>query len=541
MKTYSNVLSFMVLLCGLFFSCGSSSGERTIISTPVENIDKTPLKFAVLTENEKENWQHLDLLTDTIPGMSVDKAYDIIVKNRKGKTTIVAVIDSGVDITHEDLDGVIWKNKDEVANNGKDDDNNGYIDDINGWNFLGDTYYEQMEYTRLLASGDTSNPRYAEAQKEYNEAVQKYTNYKTQYEQLIKEVTTADQAISAHLGKENYTPEDVAAIKTTNESLSRSISVVKYVYSLDFDSVDKALEELNDQLTDINNWLDYRLNKSFKGRKTGDDVNDITDTKYGNNNVMPMNSKESHGTLVAGLIAAERKNNRGIRGVANNVLIMPLRVVSDADEYDKDVALAIRYAVDNGASIINGSFGKYYSPHADWVKDAIKYAASKNVLFVHASGNESLDIDAKTNFPNDELNATTEISDNFLSVGAVNPKYGSSLVADYSNYGKKNVDVFAPGSEVYSTQPNNKYDFADGTSFASPNAAGVAALVWSQHPNLTASQVKQILINSGLNLTTKVTVGGDPNNIKAFNTLSKSGKIINAYNALIMAEQMSAQ
>ncbi|SDB61595.1 Subtilase family protein [Flavobacteriaceae bacterium MAR_2010_188] len=541
MKIYNNTLKCIAVLCGLLFSCGSSNSNGTIISTPVENIDTRPLKYSVLTENEKQNWNHLDLIQDTIPGMSVDKAYDEIVKNKKGKTTIVAVIDSGIDITHEDLDGVIWTNKAEVPNNGKDDDNNGYIDDIHGWNFLGDTYYEQMEYTRLLASGDTSNPRYAEAQKEYNEAVQKYTTYKTQYGQLITEIKAADKAVATHLGKANYTKEDVSNIKTENESLARSVSIIKYVYTLDFDNVQTALVDLGAQLEDLNNWLDYRLNKSFKGRKTGDNVNDITDTKYGNNNVMPMKEGEVHGTFVAGIIAAERKNNRGIKGVANNVLIMPLRVVSDADEYDKDVALAIRYAVDNGAKIINGSFGKYYSPHPEWVQDAIKYAASKNVLFVHASGNESLDIDTKTNFPNDDLNATTEISDNFLSIGALNSKYGSGLVADYSNYGRKNVDIFAPGSQIYSTEPGNKYDYADGTSFASPNAAGVAALVWSQYPNLTASQVKSILINSGVDLTNKVSVGGDPNNVKSFNTISKSGKIVNAYNALIMAQQMSAQ
>jgi subtilisin family serine protease len=246
---------------------------------------------------------------------------------------------------------------------------------------------------------------------------------------------------------------------------------------------------------------------------------------------------DSHGTHVAGIIAAERNNGKGANGVANNVEIMSIRAVPNGDEYDKDIAKAIRYAVDNGATIINGSFGKSYSPHSDWVRDAIKYAAEKDVLIVHAAGNDSKDIDVEPNFPSDNINGT-EVADNYISVGALAPKYGSGLVAGFSNYGDKNVDIFAPGAQVYSTTPENEYDTKGGTSMAAPAIAGLAALLRSQYPNLSAVQVKDVILSSGLQLTTKVVVGGDSNDVQPFSNLSKTGRIANVYNALIMASKL---
>src|SRR5690606_823333 len=218
--------------------------------------------------------------------------------------------------------------------------------------------------------------------------------------------------------------------------------------------------------------------------------------------------------------------------------IMAIRAVPNGDEYDKDVALAIRYAVDNGASVINTSFGKYYSPHSDWVRDAIAYAGQHDVLIVNAAGNEGADLDKKDVYPNDAIGTGTEVSNNFITVGALGPKYGSNVVAGFSNYGKINVDVFAPGAEIYSTTPENEYDTTGGTSMASPAVAGVAALIRSYNPKLTAAQVKEVIVNSGLPLTNKVVVGGDANDVRPFAQLSKSGKIVNAYNALIMASQI---
>lgn len=522
----------------LFFGCGGAS--KSVISTPIENIDAMPLKISDLSETQKQTWGHLDLVTDTIPGMSVDKAYEEIIKNKKGQTTIVAVIDSGIDIDHEDLDGVVWTNTKEIANNGKDDDNNGYVDDIHGWNFLGDAYDEQLEYVRLLASGNTGDPRYAEAQKLYDEEIQKYTGYKTQYEQIMQQVTAADAAVSKHLKKDNYTQEEVNGIKTEDASLQQSIAVIKYVYSLDFDSISKFKNEIKEGLVEINDRLNYNLNRDFKGRTTGDNPDVLNDKPgYGNGNVKPKVKTESHGTHVAGIIAAERNNGKGVNGVANNVKIMALRAVPNGDEYDKDVALAIRYAVDNGAKVINGSFGKSFSPHSDWVRDAIKYAADKDVVFVHAAGNDGSDLDVDYNFPNDQVNNGAEVSNSFITVGSLDPLYGTKMVSSFSNYGKINVDVFAPGGKVYSTTPQNEYDTKGGTSMASPGVAGIAALIRSQYPSLTASQVKDIIVTSGLPLTTKVIVAGEANDVRDFSSLSRFGRIANAYNALVMAGELA--
>ncbi len=536
MKFYLKPQLYAVIAASLAFGCGGTSSG--VLSTPMENIDAMPLKVAPLTDTQMTTWGHLDLIKDTIPGMSVDKAYDEIIKNKKGKTTIVAVIDSGIDIDHEDLDGVIWSNPKEIANNGKDDDGNGYVDDIHGWNFLGDGYNEQLEYVRLLASGDKSNPRYQEAQTLYDAERKKYQDYKIQYDQILQQVTPADRAVSDYLKKSDYTQDDVNAIKTTDLKLMQSISVINYVYSLDVESVADFKEDIAEGLEEFNSRLNYNLNIDFKGRKTGDNPNVMNDKiGYGNNNVKPSVKTESHGTHVAGIIAAERNNNKGVNGVANNVQIMSLRAVPNGDEYDKDIALAIRYAVDNGARVINGSFGKSFSPHSEWVREAIKYASDNDVIFVHAAGNDGLNLDVDYNFPNDQVDNGKEVSDTFITVGSLDPTYGSKLVSSFSNYGKINVDVFAPGGDIYSTFPENEYKSIGGTSMASPAVAGIVALVWSQYPDLKAAQVKDLIVNSGLPLNTKVIVAGDATNVSPFITLSKSGKIANAYNALIMAEK----
>src|SRR5690606_36079149 len=242
---------------------------------------------------------------------------------------------------------------------------------------------------------------------------------------------------------------------------------------------------------------------------------------------------------VAGIIAAQRNNKLGMDGVANNVKIMAVRAVPDGDEYDKDIALAIRYAVDNGAKVLNTSFGKYYSPHSDWVYDAIKYAASKDVLIVNAAGNDGLDLDTVNIYPNDQFDNGSEMGASFLTVGALNFDYGSEMVANFSNYGKINVDVFAPGVKIWATTPLNTYEYLQGTSMASPEVAGVAAMIRSYYPNLSAPQVKQILMDSGLSPNIQVVVGGETTNTKLFANISKSGKMVNMYNALIMADKMA--
>lgn len=545
-------------LAATMAGCGSSA--PTIVSTPIENIDELPLKVDELTEVQMQGWGGADLVNDTIPGMSVQKAYSEIIKNNKGQKVIVAVIDSGVDIEHEDLDGVLWTNTDEIPNNNRDDDNNGYVDDIHGWNFLGDAVKENMEYTRILKK---LRPKFngvpvsaikpedreefelyqlakAEYDKEYNEAL----GLKNQYEGIVQQLNVAHQAVSARLGKENYTRQELRNMEATSEEMQQYKAFLLQVMSNIEGTIPESVTQLQEAIDYFDDRLSSHFNLDLDGRAVvGDDVDDITDTDYGNNNVMgPSSDKEDikHGTHVAGIIAAERNNNMGINGVANNVEIMSLRAVPDGDEYDKDIALAIRYAVDNGASIINTSFGKYFSTHPEWVQDAIRYADENDVLIVNAAGNEGLNLDETEVYPNDQdpQNAS-EIAQNFLTVGALNYEYGSGLIAGFSNYGRTNVDVFAPGTKIWSTTPNNDYEYLQGTSMAAPAVSGVAAVIRSYYPSLSDDQVKRVIMDSGLSTNATVIIGGEPSNTKKFNQLSTSGKMVNLYNALILADQIS--
>ncbi|TFG75003.1 MAG: peptidase S8 [Flavobacteriales bacterium] len=514
----------------------------TLVLTPIENIDTTPIKISKLTDTEKKNWGHLDLVSDNIPGMSVDKAYAEIIGNRKGQKVIVAVLDSGIDLKHEDLDDVLWTNKGEIPNNGKDDDQNGFIDDVHGYNFLGEAYNEQLESARIvrLKLGDAAMQAKAKADvdKGYGEAMQN----KQQYELILQAVKNADDAVKKELGKETYTKKELLGITPKDEAMQRNISVLMQMFSIK-DAIPEVIAELSDGIKHFSDQLNYNYNMTFDGRQVvGDKPYDLLDTNYGNGNPMSRFQDESHGTHVAGIIAAERNNGKGANGVANNVEIMSVRAVPNGDEYDKDIALGIRYAVDNGAKIINGSFGKSYSPNAKWVYDALKYAADNDVLFVHAAGNDGADLDdpSNANFPNDQVDNGPEFSDNVITVGALNPEYGSDLVASYSNYGKINVDVFAPGTDIYSSYPNNTYEFSPGTSMAAPAVAGVAALIRSQYPKLSAAQVKHILMQSGLAPRAKVILGGDDSKTDTMDKISTSGKMVNAYNALILADQVNS-
>ena len=280
-------------------------------------------------------------------------------------------------------------------------------------------------------------------------------------------------------------------------------------------------------------------NVDFEGRIAGDNPYDIKDTDYGNAFVRGSLTEESHGTHVSGIILANRENNTGMNGVASNVQLMTIRAVPNGDEYDKDVALAIRYAVDNGAKIINMSFGKGYSTNPEWVYDAIKYAEKHDVLLVHAAGNDSSNLATYNNYPTDAPDKLNEIADNVITIGSSTRHYDENLVSSFSNYGKVNVDIFAPGSEVYSTIPNNEYKMMQGTSMASPEVAGVAALIRIYYPELSASQVKHIIMNSGTKVDFDVLLTGGDGKKVPFSNLSVSGSIINAHNALLLADKMT--
>ncbi len=539
MKTPLLPLRKFYLLSGAILL--SACGGTQLVQTPMEQIDQVPLKVAELTETEKQRWNKADLTTDTIPGMSVDRAYAELLGKLKSKTVVVAVIDTGIDLEHEDLDGVLWTNRGERPGNGKDDDNNGYVDDVHGYNFLGESHHEQMEAARILRLklGDASLQARARQRLEADRA--ETQSNKQRYEQILQAVENADKAVKAHLKKDSYTKSDVMGIKTTDQTLAQHVSVLRQMYSFE-DSIDAVMEQLRDGITYFTGRLNYHFNVDFNGREVvGDNPYDFSDRAYGNGDPSPKEASEDHGTHVAGIIAAERNNGKGVQGVADDVEIMSLRAIPDGDEYDKDIALAIRYAVDNGASIINASFGKPFSPNSEWVKEALAYAAENDVLFVQGSGNDALDLDKPENlhFPHDQVGTGPEYVNNVLTVGSLDSDYGSEVVSSFSNYGGVTVDIFAPGGDVYSTVPFSKYEYLGGTSMASPGVAGIAAVLRSRYPNFSAAEIKQIIMDSGLTLKTPVVLGEGGSVTRPFAEASKSGKIANLYNALILAEKVS--
>ena len=525
---------------GLFFS--SCKSISTIPVPQGSDVAITAVaKKAPLTDEQKNNWGNLDLIKDSIPGMSVDKAYDFL-KGKKSVTVVVGVVDSGTDLGHEDLKDVAWVNTKEVAGNGIDDDKNGYVDDINGWNFLGDAYKENLEAARILHNPSLSTPEIvAEIKAKQEEKVANSGKIKMRYEQMLNGVKAADESLSTHLGTKDYSAKDVAAIVTEDAALLKSVAVAQQMYGFGLSSLEQAQTEIKKEIAK----LDALSDNKYTNYRKGDNPEDINDSPgYGNGNPGVSIKSEAHGSHVSGIIGASRNNGKGMNGVADNVKIMAVRSVPDGDEYDKDVALGLRYAVDNGAKVINTSFGKAYSPHKEWVYEAIQYAAKHDVLIVNAAGNDGNNIDVVRTYPNDSKDLLTEVSDNVLTIGAMSADYNKNLPASFSNYGKINVDIFAPGVQVYSSTPGNEYKHYNGTSMAAPSTAGVAALIRSYYPKLSASQVKHIIMNSGTKIDLQVTKPGSVSRetpegvLVSFADLSVSGRVVNAYNALKMAERI---
>lgn len=544
----------LLLGLGLSIILASCSTTKNIHSVAVPEGSTTavtiPAKKGTMTKEEIQKWPHADITTDSIPGMSLAKAYQFVA-DKKATTVIVAVIDSGIDIDHEDLKDNVWTNSDEIAGNGKDDDKNGYIDDIHGWNFLGGegtATPEQLEITRIYKKlsakyGDKTADQISEKEKEeyayyqkvkkdFEKRIAEATGNYEYYQKTKKYLTTSNEEAIKKFGKEDYT---IADLNTLDEA-DRNPMLMQIIGN--GGSVAKVEKQLDGGIKYYGSQVNTMYNLDFNGRTTGDNAYDIKDTPYGNAFTIGSIDDEMHGTHVSGITLATRNNGKGMNGVAKNVKLMSVRTVPDGDEYDKDVALAIRYAADNGAKVINMSFGKSYSPNAEWVHEAYKYAASKDVLLVHAAGNDGKNIDKSDNFPTDAPNKVSEIVDNVISVGAMTRNYDENLVATFSNYGKLNVDIFAPGLEIYSTIPKNEYKSIQGTSMAAPEVAGVAALVRSYYPQLSASQVKHILMNSGTKVDLDVLLPKGEGKKVPFSDLSVSGRVLNAYNALKMADEM---
>jgi len=518
--------------------------------------------FALNAQNTPppKNWFNLDPVKDSVNGVSTEKAYEYL-KGKPSKKVLVAVIDSGIDIEHEDLKDVVWTNADEIPGNGIDDDNNGYIDDVHGWNFLGgkdgrnvdkETLELTREYKRLRAKYE--NVEEADVSKQDKDEFEYWKGIQESFEQKYNESNSQammmdninnqlkryNQLFKAYLLDEEITSEDISKVTSTDEVISRGKQMLTQIFTMTDSSLplDTLIHYVDSDMQHFKEELEYGYSLDFNPREiVGDDPNKLDEVGYGNNDVIGHNTDNFHGTHVSGIIAATRGNGIGIDGVANNVEIMAIRAVPDGDERDKDVANAIRYAVDNGAQIINMSFGKGYSPHTQYVYDAIEYASKKGVLLVHAAGNSAENIDVANNFPNDKFGKKKDWP-NWVEVGASSWGSENNYVGTFSNYGKKSVDVFAPGVAIYSLAPGNNYQDAQGTSMASPVTAGVAALLLSYFPDLKAEQIKDILMKSVRGVEVKVNEPGTGEEVK-FSNLSVSGGIINAYEAVKMAESMT--
>jgi subtilisin family serine protease len=519
-----------------------------------------PAVFQDTTKKNQEpplDWQHLDITQNGFYGISTDKAYEYLKsKNAKSKEVVVAVIDSGIDTEHEDLKEVIWKNPKEVAGNGKDDDGNGYVDDIYGWNFIGgkdgshvnqDTYettrlykkysnkFSGKQATDIPADQKAEYDLYLKVKEKYEskavEIMENYEGYKNFYEGFKR----AKKLMEAYFGMENVPMDSVKSLQSPDVVIQRLQGLMMFVdmNGLDEPKILEAMDYYKDN-------LEYGYNTDFEPRNiVGDDYYNFKDKFYGNADVIGPDAK--HGTHVAGIIGASRNNTKGISGVADNVKIMVLRAVPNGDERDKDIANAIYYAVDNGAKVINMSFGKSFSPEKELVDAAVKYAESKGVLLVHAAGNSSLNTDVEENFPKKQFLNDKKSASNWIEVGALSWKKGDKMVAKFSNYGKKSVDVFSPGVDIYSTTPSSKYEQLSGTSMAAPVTAGIAAMILSYYPELSASQVKECILKSavkikGQKVLKPIEEGTD---IVDFSELSETGAIVNAFEAIKMAEVMS--
>ncbi len=504
-----------------------------------------------------DNWFNLDATNDKVNGVSTEKTYEELLKGKKSTTIIVGVLDSGVDYMHEDLKDIMWTNPGEIAGNGIDDDKNGYIDDIHGWNFMGNkdgtnvakdnleltrvykdlkAKYDGKSITDLKTKADKKEFKFwqivkADYDKEFAQAEAQTNQYK-----FIKDaVASVVDKIKKEKGVEKVTLEDLKAFdaKDQKDKQGKAIALAQGAKGME-------VEDLLEQLTEALKSMDgSRLDVNADTRAiVGDNYNDINEKYYGNGDCKGPGA--FHGTHVAGIIAASRKNGIGMDGVADNVRIMSVRCVPDGDERDKDVANAIRYAVDNGAVILNMSFGKKYSPGKKAVDDAVKYAESKGVLLIHAAGNASDDIDEVIHYPCKKLQ-NGKTPSNFMDVGALSWRPDDEIVAPFSNYGKETVDIFAPGVDIHSTVPdNNQYKDASGTSMAAPVVAGVAAVLKSYFPSLTPKQIIKILTKSSIKTykTKKVIKPGTKDEMIEFGELSNTGGIVNLYEAVKMAQGM---
>jgi len=500
---------------------------------------------------QSTNWHHLDPEIDGVLGISTKRAYEYL-GSRHADTVIVAIIDNGVELTHEDLQGVFWINPNEIPNNGLDDDGNGYIDDVNGWNFLGNSKGENLKrettgltrvYGQLkskyqgktkenITVEDTSEfKKYLEVKHEYEERLKSKKEEIEYFEKILQYYLVADKIIKETLKKDTYSEIDLQSITKKGKEISAAKDFMLQVFERNL-----TKNEIEKRIKNLKADIETRLNTDFKNRENivGDDPDNINDTIYGNN---MLNVKGPyHGTEVASIVGA-LNNGIGVDGIAKNVSLMIIRIVPNGDERDKDIALAFRYAVRNGADIISCSFAKKYSLHHDFVQKAIEEAEEKGVLIVNAAGNNGTNNDEIAYYPTG-VKTTGEIANNYITVGASREKDNKDVVAFFSNYGQTSVDIFAPGYNIEACILNNGYGSSSGTSISAPVVAGMAAVIKSYYPNLTAQQLKEIIIKSSFKPQTKEVIkpGQDKESYIAFENLCVSGGIANLYRAILLAE-----
>ncbi|MCY0969914.1 S8 family serine peptidase [Chryseobacterium wangxinyae] len=485
-------------------------------------------KAAALDPKEDKDlmtWYHKDFATSKIYGVNTANAYQYLEsKGLKPKTVVVGVLDSGVQVDHPGLVKNMWSNSNEVPGNGKDDDGNGYIDDIHGWNFIGgkngDIDVDNMEVTRVVAKykpifeGDDSTKNKANQAKMpeefamYMKSKEIYSKKSVEAKQGFQTYTMITELIPNMvklLGGKSVTPENIAAIKTpTDQKDAIALNILTQVSrspefagksSSDFEKAMRAqMKEAIDETGPSSKQYDI----TYDPRKeiVGDNYDDYSEKNYGNNHYEGPDAM--HGTHVAGIIAGAPQGKEIQYGVASKVAkIMSVRTVPNGDERDKDVANAIKYAVDNGAKVLNMSFGKPVSPGKNVVWDAFKYAEDKGVLLVKAAGNENEDVAEHLAYPTNFKNISdaAPFVNNVLVVGASTNK-NDALRAGFSNYNKKMVNVFAPGDQIYSTVPKNEYRYLQGTSMASPVVAGAAAILLAYMPNLKPAQIIEALVKT---------------------------------------------
>jgi len=543
----------------------------------IKNVTYLPLLlfFTISSFSQSDlskGWHLLDKKKDSVYGISLNDAYLFLQQKKlQSVPVIVAVLDSGIDTTQEDLKNVFWTNPKEIAGNGKDDDHNGYVDDVHGWNFIGNKSGKNLvkspeEKIRIYHAFKDSFLRkepkdtmymtvkqkflynaWLRAAKELDIKPEEFSRFEM-LEASIKALKRLDKIITSELDTAEYTISYLEQHATkTKEGKEAKNSYISFAKVLGIESDEKnttTLTELEDYLENKRKEIQGKENQpdDIRAATINDNYQNITDKYYGNNDVTGPSCL--HGTHVAGIIAAERNNGIGIDGVADNARIMIIRGVPEGDEYDKDIALGIIYAADNGAKVINMSFGKAYSPEKWWVDSAIRYAERKDVLLIHSAGNDAENLDSIESYPTAYSEFYKNKAANIIVVGASsNNTYGNgSVIADFSNYSKNKVDILAPGVKIYSTlPPRNQYGNLNGTSMAAPVVSGVAALIRSYFPKLNYKQVKEAILKS-VTYTDSSVINLRPGNSEEKVTLQdvcKTGGIVNAARAIEYAYNLS--